>query len=172
MVIYGNLAHFYTHYIENEDKAKEHFNLHKQFLNNPTNKTQQEIIAMKAYTLSYSFEYQEAAKNYEEAINNYNEDPPAEWVFGLAYVKHKQDFGQIKNSDKSSKIEDLYRYSVRLDPNYYFAKLRLARILWERHKIKKIDEIEELIDEVTESNEKNNFILEEAASIYLSLIQI
>jgi len=172
-VIYGNLAYFYKDCMKDEEESKVNFDLHKESLNDLTNKQKQEIIVMKAYTLSYSFkyleaitEYEKAITEYEKAIKNCNEDTPAEWYFGLAFAKQKIEIGkQSLDSARGKEIEDLYRKCITLDPQYFFAKLRLARILWDVHGIKNIVEIEDLINEVTESNPENNFFLEEAASL-------
>jgi len=144
---------------------------HRERLSNMTVNQTQEITALKAYSLGYCFKYPEAISAYEEAINkteeaiNKTEKTPAEWFFGLAFVKHKQEIGHKLDPDCGKEIESLYRKCLHIDPQYHFAKLRLARILWQLNEIQSIYEIEELLDEVIKNNPKNNVLLEDAASI-------
>jgi len=171
-VVLANLVFFHTKHEEHQ-KAKAYLKDYKSlFIESPADHP--EVLAMKAYGLSHLLKRNEAVSVYQQALESQaNEPKPAEWYFGLALAIENKKISF--NANDLSNIQSLLEKALQIDPNYYYATLKLARISWKRSSETARPFVESQIKNVIESvpkKQENVAILEEAASVLLLILNI
>jgi hypothetical protein len=166
LVIYGNLVFLYND-MKNDEKALENLecynDLIKQF--SDTAATHPEVLAMKGFAFSHAMKYEDAIDCYSEALQNDIRQNNPEWLIGLGFAKQWLSTGRRRLNEDAKEIEMLYRHAIQIDDSYDYAKLKLARILWDTQNINGIDEVEYLIEQASANPMKNVVVIEETAAV-------
>jgi len=165
LVIYGNLVHIYND-MDDYETAKKYLKqydvINKQISKN-TLSTHPEVLAMKGFALNYAKKYERAIECYSRALENEIHQANPEWFLKLGFAKQRLSAGKRRSNKDAKEIEMLYRHAIQIDDTYDYARLKLARILWETLGINGIEEINYWIDQI--QNDKKIYILEETAAV-------
>ena len=124
-----------------------------------------EILAMQGHTPNYFHKISEAIHFYEQALLKFENEPPAEWLYGLALALSRQNVGR-ETSSEMERIDLLLRDAIDTDPGYHFAKLKLVKHLFDSRNKTCDEEINYYVDQVYKNVKDENedvSLLEEVA---------
>ena len=159
-VILNNLKHILqlTDGDEIESEQKKFYENQLEEINENKEKimVEREVNAIQGYAAGHFHLRKLCIEHYKKAGKS-----RAEWCFGLALVKEKNNC--FSDKEKGSEVSDLLDEAINLDSSYFEAKLKKAKILFRQNEDK---EAENVLQEILREHSDSLKIKEEVASAY------
>ena len=155
-VILNNLKHILPQDEDESYKEKIENQLEEINENKENIMVEREVNAIQGYTAGHFHLRKLCIEHYKKAGRS-----RAEWCFGLALVKEKNnDFSEKENG---SKVLELLDKAIHLDSSYFEAKLKKAQILFRLNEDKKAENV---LQTILREHSDSLKIKEEVASAY------